>query len=183
MVKYIHEYNVTITVKYPFWDLTPTYNWEGKIQSAKDIKLGGQPYKEYVVVFPDEQKARQFSSMAGASPDVRKIKLDLGKPKAKIEFLELSPLDYDMIAAAGMQEARMIITPLEESKKAVKGVRIIQRKQIGGYDLVHTRTLTGCSIKLYRITQAGGRMRVGTWSGVDPYECKRKFGEIVEALT
>lgn len=180
--KKIHEYIVVITIKYPYWSLGTPDTWGGRVESVHDTKLGEQEYKVYTVAFTDEGRARQFASEAGAAQDVRNVHLDLGKPKATIEWPRLTDIDYEMLAATGMSRVP-IIKSIEPSKMVAKRKEEIKKKRIGGYEIHRARTESGCTIRMFRVTGLGNLLRIGTWSGVDRYECDRKFDEIVDELT
>lgn len=180
--KKIYEYVVVITIKYPYWSLGPPDTWGGRVEAVQDTKLGEQTYKVYTVAFNDQSRARQFASEAGAAEDVRSVHLNLGKPKATIEWPTLTDLDYDMLAATGMSRTPKIKS-IEPTGKAAKRKEEIKKKRVGGYEVHRIRTESGCSIRLFRVTKMGNLMRIGTWSGTDRYECDAKFDEIISELT
>jgi len=89
----------------------------------------------------------------------------------------------DIIRRAGLKEYEyQWFPPPEKEGKPRKGPSSTRTRNIGVYSIVMTRSDGSCTVKLYENLEGWKRKLKATWTGIERFECDRKFNEVVDTV-
>ncbi len=86
----------------------------------------------------------------------------------------------DIIMRGRLKEYESRFFPSTGKESVPKIVPFERTVNISTYAIVMTRKKGSCKIKLYENLEGWNRKLRATWSGLDVYECDRKFEELVD---
>jgi len=92
-------------------------------------------------------------------------------------------MTLDIIRRAGLKEYEyQWFPPSEKEGKPRRGPVYKRTRNIGVYSIVMTRTKSSCTVKLYENLEGGRSKLKATWTGLEKFECDRKFEEVVDTV-